>query len=176
MNPLFNEKTWTPLYDEERRQVKIIDTAKNLETLTNSGIVFTAYGISKGEIVEFPPVENMLIREQATQPNGTRFQTLVNCLRKRTKDSQPVKSWFSLGALVRTDKDGKTGSSLSEELRAMPSNLERINHILGKGGKIHCPNTDKRERYAFNRETNTVDRSKVEEFSMPLIEIYNEAE
>lgn len=112
----------------------------NLDKLSESGVNFNTYGIREGEILRFPKLEDMELRDVQVQPGSDIYTTLVKCeseyTNPKTNQTSKTTTWFSLATLRRRDADNEpiqpTWYNLGND-RARLEGLAKMGEIKGEG-------------------------------------------
>ena len=122
----------------------------NKNILQTTGETFISYGVSKGDVIEFPANENEVVAyEQPIRPNnpdGPKQRLLQ--VKKNDKYT-----WLSLGVLNRTDYNREPTCDFCKEMVDLPNDWARIEHLFGK--KITVKDMVQKPFQKFDRQTGT---------------------
>lgn len=89
--PLFGDKPG------ERPATPVTDFDK----LSNEGVNFETYAIKEGDILYFPVLADMVVKQQPIRKGSTSKVYMVACIRER--DGRKSPSWFNLNTLMKRD-------------------------------------------------------------------------
>jgi hypothetical protein len=89
--PLFGDKPG------ERPATPVTDFDK----LSNEGVNFETYAIKEGDILYFPVLTDMVVKQQPIRKGSTSKVYMVACIRER--DGRQSPSWFNLNTLMKRD-------------------------------------------------------------------------
>lgn len=148
-----------PVFGSRTREPKPL----NVETLKTTGESFISYGLSNGDVVEFPDnADEVVAVEQPIRQGFTATQRLLQ-VKKNGKYT-----WLSLGVLNRTDYNREPTCPFCGEMVELPNDWARIEHLFGKTIKV-TGMVDKPFQ-AFDRDSGKRIEGKSESRPTPVIE------
>lgn len=137
----------------------------NKNILQTTGETFISYGVSKGDVIEFPDNENEVVAyEQPIRPNNPDGpkQRLLQVMKNGKY------TWLSLGVLNRTDFNREPTCDFCKEMVDLPNDWARIEHLFGK--KIKVKDTTQKPFQKFDRQTGTRIEGESELRPTPVLE------
>lgn len=143
----------------DRRPVNVVDRSKFKDT----GVTFTTFGINKGDVIEFPAYEDVIMVEQPIREGSNRMQYLASVLRNGKL------SYIAMGSLARQDVNREYTCEFTKLMGELGDNDRRLQYLAGK--KITCNDTKTIKIQAFDRTTGEPLDGKTREVNAPIITV-----
>lgn len=155
----FNFNDLPSLPNADRRPVSVVPKDK----IKDTGVTFATFGIQKGDVIEFPAFEDVIVVEQPIREGSNRMQYLASVMRNGKL------SYLALGSLTRQDVNREYTCEFTKLMAELGDNARKLQYLAGK--KITCNDTKSIKVQAFDRSTGEMLEGQTRDVTAPIITI-----
>ena len=134
MNNIKKISEFPTLFGEDKSKSVIIEGEK-LEGLSEVGLNFDGYTLKKGDVLEFPKFEDMIVKSNPVRKGSETLVYYVAC--RRTRGKVTTDSAFNLNSLSKRDINNEPVYPEFYNLGSLKARLEKLAEL----GKIWCKET-----------------------------------